>query len=102
MEINMLEVKKKIKLPKGWKFDRHSNQYRLEITTPRVHPGGVSITINYSRLGNDYTVNTTGHILYIETKEFKTFNAAYNYVKKIMKYVDYGRFTLGITKESFR
>ena len=60
---------------------------------------GVTIHIN-STLHNKYFVNTSGHVMYIYNKEFKSIKQAESYVKKIMKYHDYGRMKLKIIKNN--
>ena len=89
-------------IPRGWKEDiiKH-NSYTIKryITSSGFYLGhGVQIEI-FKHGDNTFTISTSGAYLYIKPISFKTLSDAQDFVVKIMKYINYGRYKLRILDE---
>jgi hypothetical protein len=92
-----------MKLEHGW-FDvtkAHNDvcgwNYRVVVDSQTTFP---EITITVSAYGADFRVSVSGWELYLKPRAqyVKTMEDAEQVIEKIMKYVNYGRFELGITQ----
>jgi len=89
---------------KGWvRLPLEEKEYhavRLYVTKPsRRSTGGIRIYIYNYGYESQYIVTTSGLYLYIKDATFPTLKQAIEFAKKIMKYVNYGRFELKILRE---
>ena len=77
--------------------NRQYREYDVVYSTSRISSHNVNIHV--SSLGDRYVVSTSGAILYEKEPEkfFISLRDDESYVRKLMKYVDYGRKTLKIT-----
>jgi len=96
---------------KGWYRDveyekelHYAKFERIYRTLPRTGGSFTGVIIYIKRLELPYIcyeVSTSGLYLYVKQEHFPNLTDAINYAKRIMKYINYGRFRLKILDEKY-
>lgn len=104
IEENINIAKKKLKsivLPKGWVREKSDWKEELAVFTTGGKWPAVRISLKIDYFDNKFLVSLSGIYLYENKSTNLTLEQAIDFTKRLMKYVNYGRYTLKVTNERF-